>query len=88
MGYIIRLILVLIVVNFVVKLLFRLFFGWKMKNMRNNSYGQRQKEQRQRYQHNSKKSSTPETQEDRILDFQKKSFEKTDAEDADFIEIK
>ena len=88
MGYIIRLILVLIVVNFVVKLLFRFFFGWKMKNMSNNSYGQRQKDQRQRYQQNSKKSSTPGTQEERILDFQKKSFEKSDAEDADFIEIK
>ncbi len=30
----------------------------------------------------------PESQEDRIIEYQKKSFESTEVEDADFIEIK
>lgn len=38
--------------------------------------------------YNKKEEKQPETQEERILEYQKKSFEKTDAEDVDFEEIK
>lgn len=42
----------------------------------------------QAYNRQQKTQQEPETQEERILDFQKKSFESADAEDVDFEEIK
>lgn len=70
--------IILLIITFYLtfKLLKRLFIGWIFRTHTNNH---RQEEQKQK---------TPETQEDRILEYQKKSFEKTDAEDVEFEEIK
>lgn len=40
------------------------------------------------YRQRPEQPKQPETQEDRIIEYQKKSFDTTEAEDAEFIEIK
>lgn len=85
MGYFIRLILAIVVINFVIRSVFRIFFGWRRRKSGYNPYTQQQ--QRRNYQSKATPKK-PETQEERILDFQKKSFDSSKAEDADFIEIK
>lgn len=71
-------ILFLLIITFylIFKLLKRLFIGWLFSAHTNNH---RQEEP---------KPKTPENQEDRILEYQKKSFEETDVEDVEFEEIK
>ena len=49
--------------------------------VRNKFTNQQRQQQEQR-------AKEPETQEERILDFQKKSFETSDAEDVEFEEVK
>lgn len=44
--------------------------------------------QQRKAQQRPTKPRQPETQDDRIIDYQKKSFESTEIEDADYIEIK
>lgn len=68
--------LLIIIFYLIFKLLKRLFIGWLFSTHTNNH---RQEEP---------KPKTPENQEDRILEYQKKSFEKTDVEDVEFEEIK
>ena len=46
------------------------------------------KSQQSRTQQRSTQPKQPESQEERIIDYQKKSFESTEIEDADYIEIK
>ena len=84
MGYFIRFLLAIIVINFLIKLIFRLFFGWRRQKSGYNPYNQQQSRQQQ----SNTTDKKPESQEERILDFQRKSFESTKAEDADFVEIK
>lgn len=55
----------------------RWFANWGRRATSN--YSQQQREQAQK---------EPETQEERILDYQRKSFEATDAHDVEFEEIK
>lgn len=69
-------ILFIIIFYLVIKLLKRLFLGWLFRTPRPDN--------KQSFQ----EPKTPESQEDRILEYQKKSFEKTDVEDVDFEEIK
>lgn len=85
MGYFIRFILALIVINFVIKLAMRFFFGRRRQKTTHNPYGNHQGGQQQQSRPSSR---VPETQEERILDFQRKSFDSEEAEDADFIEVK
>ena len=84
MGYFIRFILALIVINFVIRLVIRFFLKWNGRKTNYSAYNQQQyrRENRQNAQ------EAPTTQEERILDFQKKSFNTEEAEDADFIEVK
>lgn len=85
MGYFIRFILALIVINFVIKLAIRLFLGRRRQKSAHNPYTNQQRSQQQQSRSSSR---VPETQEERILDFQRKSFDSEEAEDADFIEVK
>lgn len=84
MGYFIRFILALIVINFVLRLVFRFFLRWRGSKTNYSAYN------RQQYRREDKQNTqeSPVTQEERILDFQKKSFNTEEAEDADFIEVK
>lgn len=85
MGYIFKFILFVIVFSWILKAARRLLFGifYKRKfNQYNNQYNNQQQQQPQQ----DKKS--PETQEERILDFQRKKFESTDIEDADYEEVR
>ncbi len=82
MGYILRLILFFIVFSWIIKIARRLIINRIYKkhfNQQNNPFNRQQPEPEKR---------APETQEERILDFQRKKFEATDIEDADFEEIK
>lgn len=77
MGFLIKVLLVFAVIYMVINFLGRILFGTKRKPQASpyNRHSQQQKNE-------------PETQEDRILDYQKKSFETTDAVDVEFEEIK
>lgn len=77
MGFIIRFILFTIIFFFLFRLISSFLFG---KRTQSNTYRRRPQQQQQ--------SAEPETQEDRILEYQKKSFETSDAVDAEFEEIK
>lgn len=70
------LILSFIIIRSVFFILFRIL-GGKRFNAKNRRYRQRPNRPKQ-----------PETQDERIIEYQKKSFESTEVEDADFIEIK
>lgn len=78
MGLFFSFILLIITLYLIFKLLKRLFLGWLFRPPRPNN------RQKQNYQ----KPKAPESQEDRILEYQKKNFEKADAEDVEFEEIK
>ena len=86
MGIILRIILFFVVVNYLVKLFFRFFFG--IRQSRGGRYQRQQRSYQQQSRQQQQQRKRPEAQEDRILDFQRKSFESTDVEDADFVEIK
>lgn len=79
---ILRLILFVIVFSWILKIVRRLiaFFFYKKNFNQNNNNPHNRAPQQER--------KVPETQEDRILEFQRKNFESTEVEDADFEEVK
>ncbi len=79
---ILRLILFVIVFSWILKIVRRLiaFFFYKKNFNQNNNNPYNRAPQQER--------KVPETQEDRILEFQRKNFESTEVEDADFEEVK
>ena len=77
MGFFILILFILIFyIGF--KWISNIFFGAFTQNESQSTY-QLQRE---------RETQEPETQEDRILDFQRKIFESSDAEDVDFEEVK
>ncbi|MDO5522880.1 MAG: hypothetical protein Q4G48_02415 [Bacteroidia bacterium] len=72
-----KFLLILAIIYLAFNFLNRFLFGTRRKT-HGNPYRQSRPQQ----------EKTPETQEDRILDYQRKSFEKTDAVDVEFEEIK
>ena len=50
--------------------------------------GKRNKQTPPRPQQHTAPARQPETQEERIIEYQKKTFESSDAEDVDFVEVK
>ena len=84
MGLIIRFILFVVVFSWIIRALRRLIFGMFYKR-KFNQYNEQYNNQQSRAQQEKK---TPETQEDRILDFQRKKFETTEVEDAEYEEIR
>lgn len=70
------LILSFIIIRAIFSILFRIL-GVNRFNSKNRKYQQRPNRPKQ-----------PESQDERIIEYQKKSFESTEVEDADFIEIK
>lgn len=81
MGFIFRLILFIIIFSWVLRALRRLVF----RRFYNKHFNQRGESS---FNSSQQQENKPETQEDRILDYQRKRFESTDVEDADFEEIK
>lgn len=82
MGYILRLILFFIVFSWIIKIARRLILAFLYKKNFN-------RQQQNRYNNTPQQErKVPETQEERILDLQRKKFESTDVEDVDFEEIK
>ncbi len=77
MGFLIKVLLVFAVIYMAINFLGRALFGTQRKPQA-GPYSRHARQQ----QHE------PETQEERILDYQKKSFETTDAVDVEFEEIK
>ncbi|MDD3788153.1 MAG: hypothetical protein PHO94_05610 [Petrimonas sp.] len=75
MGFL-KFIILTLAFYFIFKLISNFIRGKVSGTQRNRSYGETSQPQE------------PETQEERILDYQKKSFESADAEDVDFEEIK
>ncbi|MDD4777061.1 MAG: hypothetical protein PHV53_02115 [Fermentimonas sp.] len=80
MGFLIKFFLVFVFIYLLLKGLLAFIVGGKRSGTTTNRYRQQRPRPEQPKQ--------PETQEDRIIEYQKKSFESTEAEDADFIEIK
>ena len=77
MGFLIKVLLVFAVIYMVINFLGRALFGTRQKPQSNPHS-----------RHSQQQQNEPETQEARILDYQKKSFETTDAIDVEFEEIK
>ena len=77
MGFLFKVLLIFAVIYMVISFLGRALFGTRKKPQASPYSRQSQQQPKE-----------PETQEDRILDYQKKSFEKTDAVDVEFEEIK
>ncbi|MCE5206026.1 MAG: hypothetical protein LLF80_08000 [Porphyromonadaceae bacterium] len=50
--------------------------------------GKKQKQSPPRPQQRASQPRPPETQEDRIIEYQKKNFEKSEVEDVEFVEMK
>ena len=69
-------------------LAFFLLFRFLGIFFRIKSSGRKQRNHTRRQQSAQQPNSQPESQEDRILEYQKKNFETTDVEDADFEELK
>lgn len=82
MGFLIKFFLFFVVIYLFLKGLVAFFLGGK-RSEKSTTYNRHQRQQQRPEQ-----PKQPETQEDRIIEYQKKSFESTEAEDADFIEIK
>jgi len=51
-------------------------------------YGKRNKQTPPRPRQHTAQSKQPETQEERIIEYQKKTFISSEAEDVDFVEVK
>ena len=75
MGFLIKFLLFFTIVYLALKAFVRFLTGKK-------STQAPPRQQQQAY------TRQPETQEDRIIEYQKKNFEKSDVEDVDFVEIK
>ncbi|MDI9606131.1 MAG: hypothetical protein QM305_12585 [Bacteroidota bacterium] len=82
MGFIIKFLLFFFITYFILRSIGRLLFGIRYKQ---NSPRYRTPHGAQSRQEPPKQ---PETQEDRIIGYQKKNFESTEVEDAEFVEIK
>ena len=79
MGFIIKFFLFFLAIY----LFLKAFGAWLL--------GKRNKQNHSRYSHQQTRTQPPkqpETQQDRIIDYQKKTFESSEVEDADFVEIK
>lgn len=76
MGVLIKFILVFVAIYLLLKGFVRFLFGRRAGS--SSPYQQQRPEQPRQ----------PETQEDRIIEYQKKTFESSDAEDVEFVEIK
>lgn len=76
MGFLIKFLLGFMVVYFLLKS-FAVFLMGKRGRQSSNYHQQRAQQARQ-----------PETQQDRIIEYQKKNFESSEIEDADFVEVK
>ncbi len=74
MGFLFKILLLFLAIYFLLGIVKRLFLG-NFKQAGNNPY-------------NKEEQKEPESQEDRILDYQKKKFESAHAEDVEFEEIK
>jgi len=76
MGFLIKFILVFVVIY----LLMKGFIGFLLgkKTRQSSTFQQNRREQ----------PKQTDTQEDRIIEYQKKTFESSDAEDVEFVEIK
>lgn len=77
MGFLFKVLLIFAIIYMVISFVGRMLFGTKRKPQA-GPYSR----------HSRQQQKEPETQEDRILDYQRKSFEKTDAVDVEFEEIK
>ena len=77
MGFLFKVLLIFAVIYMVISFLGRILFGTRRKPQA-SPYSR----------HSQQQQKEPETQEDRILDYQRKSFEKTDAVQLEFEEIK
>jgi hypothetical protein len=82
MGFIIKFLLFFFVTYFILRWIGRLLFGIRYKQ-NSSRYGTHRGGQPRR-----DPPKQPETQEDRIIGYQKKTFESTEVEDAEFVEIK
>lgn len=78
MAVLLKIILVFVVFYYLSRFLMRLFFGRL----------QRKASAFQNEQKANAETKEPETQEERILDYQRKSFESADVDDVDFEEVK
>lgn len=76
MGFFIKFLLGFIVVYFILKSVTAFLMGKRGRQTSNY--------RRQRAQH----AKQPENQQDRIIEYQKKDFESSEIEDADFTEVK
>lgn len=76
MGFLIKFLLGFMVVYFLVRSFAAFLMG---KRGRQASNYQRQRTQQ---------AKQPESQQDRIIEYQKKNFESSEIEDADFVEVK
>ncbi len=81
MGFLLRFILTFVFIYLLIRGILN-FLTFSSRYRRKNPYNHKQQNQR------TKQNGQPETQEDRIIEYQKKSFESSDVEDADFVEIK
>lgn len=75
MGFLFKVLLFFAIIYLIINFLGRFLFGMRQKPQ-SGPYN-RQSQQKE-----------PESQEERILDYQKKSFESSDAVDVDFEEVK
>ncbi|MGI6573753.1 MAG: hypothetical protein ACOX19_10215 [Fermentimonas sp.] len=82
MGFIIKFFLFFLVFYLILRSIGRLLLGIRYKQ-NNSRYGTPRGGQPRR-----ESPKQPETQEDRIIGYQKKNFESTEVEDAEFVEIK
>ncbi|HHU96910.1 MAG: hypothetical protein QM237_00220 [Bacteroidota bacterium] len=82
MGVIIKFFLFFLVTYLILRSIGRLLFGIRYKQ---NSFRHGTPRGRQPRRESPKQ---PETQQDRIIGYQKKNFESTEVEDAEFVEIK
>lgn len=80
MGFLFKFFIFFIFIYLILKGLAAFIVGGK----RSGKYTSNYRQQRQR----TDQPKQPETQEDRIIEYQKKSFETSEVQDADFIEIK
>jgi len=76
MGFLIKFILVFVVIYLLMKGLVGFLLG---KRTRQSKPFQQQRQEQ---------TKQSETQDDRIIEYQKKTFESSDAEDVEFVEIK
>ncbi|MFA7494495.1 MAG: hypothetical protein WCZ43_13420 [Proteiniphilum sp.] len=79
MGFFIKFLLGFMVVYFLLRSATAFLMG---KRGRQNSNFRRQQQQRPQ------QPKQPENQQDRIIEYQKKKFESSEIEDADFVEVK